>query len=73
MISETDLERLDKSVEKNSNTDTSPQKLDQTSRSEEFEEADLDQLGHVDDAPDHGDEVEDVPRLPEIVLTRRKQ
>ena len=72
MISETDLERLDKSVEENSNTDTSPQELDQTSRSEEFEEADLDELGHVDDAPDHCDEVEDVPRLPEIVLRRRK-
>ena len=72
MISETDLERLDKSVEENSNTDTSPQELDQTSRSEEFEEADLDQLGHVDDAPDHCDEVEDVPRLPEIVLRGRK-
>ena len=72
MISETDLERLDKSVEENSNTDTPSQELDQTSRSEEFEEADLDQLGHVDDAPDHCDEVEDVPRLPEIVLRRRK-
>ena len=72
MISETDLERLDKCVEENSNTDTSPQELDQTSRSEEFEEADLDQLGHVDDAPDHCDEVEDVPRLPEIVLRGRK-
>ena len=73
MISETDLERLDKCVEENSNTDTSPQELDQTSRSEEFEEADLDELGHVDDAPDHCDEVEDVPRLPEIVLRRTKQ
>ena len=72
MISETDLERLDKSVEENSNTDTSPQELDQTSRSEEFEEADLDELGHVDDAPDHCDEVEDVPRLTEIVLRRTK-
>ena len=72
MISEADLERLDKCVEENSNTDTSPQELDQTSRSEEFEEADLDELGHVDDAPDHCDEVEDVPRLPEIVLRRRK-
>ena len=72
MISETDLERLDKCVEENSNTDTSPQELDQTSRSEEFEEADLDELGHVDDASDHCDEVEDVPRLPEIVLRGRK-
>ena len=73
MISETDLERLDKCVEENSNTDASPQELDQTSRSEEFEEADLDELGHVDDAPHHCDEVEDVPRLPEIVLRRTKQ
>ena len=72
MISETDLERLDKCVEENSNTDTPSQELDQTSRSEEFEEADLDELGHVDDAPHHCDEVEDVPRLTEIVLRRTK-
>ena len=62
------LERLNKGVEENSDADTSPKQFDQPSRTEQFEEADLDQLGHVDDTSHHCDEVKDVPRLPEVVL-----
>ena len=55
------LERLDKGVEENSDADTSPKQFDQPSRTEQFEEADLDQLGHVDDTSHHRYEVKNVP------------
>ena len=62
---------MNKSVEENPNTDTSPQKFDESGGSKEFEEADGDHLGGVDDAPHHRDEVERVPRVLEVVLRKR--
>ena len=44
------------------------EKFDESRSSEQLEEADLDELGDVHDAPDHGDEVERVPGVFEVVL-----
>ena len=65
------LERLDKGVEKNSDTDTSSKQFDQASCPKQFEKPNLDQLGHVDDASHHCDEVKDVPRLAKVVLKEK--
>ena len=68
IISELHLERLDKGVEENSDADTSAKQFDESRRPKQFEKTDLDQLGYIDDASHHCDEVKDVPRLAEIVL-----
>ena len=65
------LERLNKSVEQNSNTDTSSEQLDEPSGPEELEESDGDHLGGVDDTPDNRDEVERVPRVLEVILQQQ--
>ena len=62
------LKRLNKSVEKYSDTNTSSQKLDQSGSSEEFEETNLDKFSDVYDATDNSDEIKCVPRVFEVVL-----
>ena len=62
------LERLDESVEENPDADAPPEKLDESGGSEQLQEPDGDHLGGVDDAADHRDEVERVPRVFEVVL-----
>ncbi len=66
----TDLDGLYKCEEKNSDADTSPQKFDESGRAKESKEADVDELGGVDDAAQHGDEVKRVPRVFEVRLER---
>jgi hypothetical protein len=61
---------LNKCVEEDSNADTSPQKLNESCGSKEFEEADGDHLRGVDDASHHRDEVEGVPGVLEVVLRK---
>ncbi len=68
----TDLYRLYECEEKNSDADTSPQKFDEPGRAKESKEADVDELGGVDDAAQHGDEVERVPRVFEVRLERER-
>ncbi len=68
----TDLDGLHECEEKNSDTDTSPQKFDESGRSKESKEADVDELGGVDDAAQHGDEVERVPRVFEVRLEHER-
>ena len=66
------LDRLNESVEENSDTDRPTQELDESGRSEESEEADLNNSSGVDDATGHGDEVKGVPGVFEIWLERRR-
>jgi hypothetical protein len=67
------LNGLDESEEQDSDADASPQQLDEPRRAEQTEEADVDDLGCVNDAPDHSDEIECVPRVFEVRLQRRKR
>ena len=62
------LEWLYEGVEKDPDADAAAEKLDESGGSEQLEEADLDELGDIHDAPDHGDEVERVPGVFEVVL-----
>ena len=62
------LDGLDEGEEQDSDADASPEKLDEPGCAEETEEADVDDLGGVDDAPDHRDEVKRVPGVFEVWL-----
>ena len=66
--SATHLDRLNESVEENSDTDRTTQELDKSGRSEEFEEADLDYSSGVYDTTSHSDKVKGIPGVFEIRL-----
>ena len=48
-----------------------PEQLDQAGRPKEIEETNLEKFRHIDDAPDHGDKIESVPGVFEVVLERQ--
>ena len=62
------LEWLYEGVEEDPDADAAAEKLDQPRCSEQLEETDLDELGDIHDAPNHGDEVKRVPGVFEVVL-----
>ena len=64
----THLDGLDEGEEEDPDADAPPEQLDESGRSEEPQEADVDQLGGVDDAAQHRDEVERVPGVLEVGL-----
>ena len=64
------LKWLNKSVEKDSHRDASSEKLDESSSSEQLEEANLDKLCDVNNTPDHSDKVKCVPGVFEVVLKK---
>ena len=66
--SATHLDRLNESVEENSDTDRTTQELDKSGRSEESEEADLDYSSGVYDTTSHSDKVKGIPGVFEIRL-----
>ena len=67
------LKWLNKSVEKDSHRDASSEKLDESSSSEQLEEANLDKLCDVNNTPDHSDKVKCVPGVFEVVLKKLRQ
>ena len=62
------LNGLHKREEERPDADAAPQQLDEPGGAEEAEEADVDDLRGVHDAPHHRDEVERVPRVLEVRL-----
>ena len=62
------LNGLHKREEERPDADAAAQQLDEPSGAEEAEEADVDDLRGVHDAPHHRDEVEGVPRVLEVRL-----
>ena len=62
------LNGLDKREEERPDADAAAQQLDEPGGAEEAEEADVDDLRGVHDAPHHRDEVERVPRVLEVRL-----
>lgn len=66
------LDGLDKGEEQDPDADAPPQQLDEPGGAEEPEDAHRHDLGGVDDAPHHRDEVERVPRVLEVGLQKMK-
>lgn len=64
------LKWLNKCVEEYPDRDASSEKLDESSCSEQLEEADLDKLGDVNNTSDHSDKVKCVPGVFEVVLNK---
>ena len=62
------LNGLHEREEERPDADAAPQQLDEPGGAEEAEEADVDDLRGVHDAPHHRDEVERVPRVLEVRL-----
>ena len=62
------LEWLYKSVEQDSDTDTSSEKLDKPGSSEQFEKPNRNHLGGINDTAHNCDEVECVPWILEVIL-----
>ncbi len=62
------LDGLDEGEEQDANADAASEQLDQSGRAKQPKEAHVDHLGGVDDAANHGDEVERVPGVFEIRL-----
>ena len=59
---------MDKREKERPDADAAAQQLDEPGGAEEAEEADVDDLRGVHDAPHHRDEVERVPRVLEVRL-----
>ena len=62
------LDGLEEGVEKDPDADRPPEQLDQPGGPKEPQEAHVYDPGGVDDAPNHSDKVEGVPRVLEVRL-----
>ena len=69
----THLNGLHEGEEERPDADAAPQQLDEPGGAEEAEEADVDDLRGVHDAPHHRDEVERVPRVLEVRLREDRE
>ena len=69
----THLDRLNKCVEQDPDADWAPQQLDQPSRTEQPQEANLNNAGGINNASCHCDEIKRVPRVFEITLNVEKR